>query len=454
MRDTSRRSRGRDRYDDRNGQTDRTAGYLPDRHRPDVDRRQRAHEQTAKGRLFSKGRATLVVSVTTDAPEFAPALARSHASDDVKTEILAITSASAPGAEADGWRYSKSGPRFSRLLCPCVTLHVEPGFTFIEKGLICLAQPLAWVQSDAFASALKQVFGQTGTGPALCSLRTLDRDRRLGELKRQFATPSVHFIDIDAPGFTPEKGYFQTEALPEYLASLRTTVAAIAAEDHSTTSEAAFLHGLPEACDPVTIATRFHCAPHGAASRIGWRGPLHCTAVGKVMLSQSGAPDSLDLTAQTARTITDRRRLSSRSAATGSRWMTKSSCPACAAWRCLGGTGRPCWARSRSPAGPGTFPILGRWQRSFPRSSPGRDPPGATGRSSSPSRPGPTLCLREVGCQFAPGLMRVCMPCGLAGTAPPGLAQGAVVHSVESEPQSPRFRRPPLRFRRARRGSG
>lgn len=251
----------------------------------------------------------MVVSVTTDAPEFAPALARSHASDDVKTEILAITSASAPGAEADGWRYSKSGPRFSRLLCPCVTLHVEPGFTFIEKGLICLAQPLAWVQSDAFASALKQVFGQTGTGPALCSLRTLDRDRRLGELKRQFATPSVHFIDIDAPGFTPEKGYFQTEALPEYLASLRTTVAAIAAEDHSTTSEAAFLHGLPEACDPVTIATRFHCAPHGAASRIGWRGPLHCTAVGKVMLSQSGAPDSLDLTAQTARTITDRGRL-------------------------------------------------------------------------------------------------------------------------------------------------
>jgi len=45
------------------------------------------------------------------------------------------------------------------------------------------------------------------------------------------------------------------------------------------------------------------------ASRIGWRGPLHCTAVGKVMLSQSGAPDSLDLTAQTARTITDRGRL-------------------------------------------------------------------------------------------------------------------------------------------------
>ncbi|WP_188479672.1 hypothetical protein [Primorskyibacter flagellatus] len=185
-------------------------------------------------------------------------------SGHLKTEILAITSASAPGAEADGWRYSKSGPRFSRLLYPGVTLHVEPGYTFIEKGLICLAQPLAWVRSDAFATALKQVFGKTGTGPALCSLRTPDRDRRLPGFLRQFPTPSVHFIDIDAPGFTPEKGYFQTEALPDYLAGLRTTLAAIAAEDFSTSSEAAFLHGLPAACDPVTIATRYHCAPHGA----------------------------------------------------------------------------------------------------------------------------------------------------------------------------------------------
>lgn len=41
------------------------------------------------------------------------------------------------------------------------------------------------------------------------------------------------------------------------------------------------------------------------ASRIGWRGPLHCTAVGKVLLAETGLPEDLALIAQTGRTITD-----------------------------------------------------------------------------------------------------------------------------------------------------
>lgn len=40
-------------------------------------------------------------------------------------------------------------------------------------------------------------------------------------------------------------------------------------------------------------------------SRIGWRGPLHCTAVGKILLGESGLPDGLVLTQQTSRTLTD-----------------------------------------------------------------------------------------------------------------------------------------------------
>lgn len=40
-------------------------------------------------------------------------------------------------------------------------------------------------------------------------------------------------------------------------------------------------------------------------SRIGWRGPLHCTAVGKVLLAETGLPEDLALVAQTSRTLTD-----------------------------------------------------------------------------------------------------------------------------------------------------
>ncbi|MEM1330072.1 MAG: IclR family transcriptional regulator [Planctomycetota bacterium] len=41
-------------------------------------------------------------------------------------------------------------------------------------------------------------------------------------------------------------------------------------------------------------------------SRVGWRAPLHCTAVGKVLLSAAGIPQGLELTRQTGNTITER----------------------------------------------------------------------------------------------------------------------------------------------------
>lgn len=40
-------------------------------------------------------------------------------------------------------------------------------------------------------------------------------------------------------------------------------------------------------------------------SRIGWRGPLHCTAVGKILLGETGLPEGLVLAPQTSRTLTD-----------------------------------------------------------------------------------------------------------------------------------------------------
>lgn len=40
-------------------------------------------------------------------------------------------------------------------------------------------------------------------------------------------------------------------------------------------------------------------------SRIGWRGPLHCTAVGKVLLTETGVPAGLALAPQTGSTLTD-----------------------------------------------------------------------------------------------------------------------------------------------------
>lgn len=41
------------------------------------------------------------------------------------------------------------------------------------------------------------------------------------------------------------------------------------------------------------------------ASRVGWRGPLHCTAVGKVLMSETRTPENLKLPKHTERTIVE-----------------------------------------------------------------------------------------------------------------------------------------------------
>ncbi|SCZ73588.1 transcriptional regulator, IclR family [Epibacterium ulvae] len=41
------------------------------------------------------------------------------------------------------------------------------------------------------------------------------------------------------------------------------------------------------------------------ASRVGWRGPLHCTAVGKALMAETRIPENLKLPKHTERTIVD-----------------------------------------------------------------------------------------------------------------------------------------------------
>lgn len=57
------------------------------------------------------------------------------------------------------------------------------------------------------------------------------------------------------------------------------------------------------------VAKRDGPSAMAMASRIGWRGPLHCTAVGKALLSETEPPDDLNLSVHTGRTITDLMRL-------------------------------------------------------------------------------------------------------------------------------------------------
>lgn len=53
------------------------------------------------------------------------------------------------------------------------------------------------------------------------------------------------------------------------------------------------------------IAKRDGAGAIQMTSRVGWRAPLHCTAVGKVLLGAGGIPDGLRLSRQTANTITE-----------------------------------------------------------------------------------------------------------------------------------------------------
>lgn len=55
----------------------------------------------------------------------------------------------------------------------------------------------------------------------------------------------------------------------------------------------------------VYIARREGVGMMQMTSRVGWRAPLHCTATGKILMSVSGVPEGLDLSPQTANTITD-----------------------------------------------------------------------------------------------------------------------------------------------------
>lgn len=55
----------------------------------------------------------------------------------------------------------------------------------------------------------------------------------------------------------------------------------------------------------VYIAKREGAAVLQMTTRVGWRAPLHCTATGKILMSAAGVPENLDLSPQTANTITD-----------------------------------------------------------------------------------------------------------------------------------------------------
>ncbi|GGE50376.1 hypothetical protein GCM10011360_41810 [Primorskyibacter flagellatus] len=190
-------------------------------------------------------------------------MGHSQRNNHLKTEILAITAATAPRAAEEGWRLRKSGTRFSRDLCPGVTLHVEPRFIFQHQGLICLTAPVAPVESRAVGRVLKQVFGTSGIGPVCHDFNVInaDPDRRSPGLKARFDASSVHFIDMEVPGYDDSNGHYQTETLPDYLAELRKTALTVMQEDYDLSSEAAFLRSLPTRRTP---GDAYYGNPHTA----------------------------------------------------------------------------------------------------------------------------------------------------------------------------------------------
>jgi len=163
----------------------------------------------------------------------------------------------------------RSGLRYAKKLCFGVTQYLDPIFTFTDGGKFCALQPKAPLESASTRKVFAQIFGKPGSGPAQINLQMRRygvKDRRSSLWKERFNSANLEFIELEVKELPREKGYYQTNELPLFLAELRKTVDAIVLSDYDISSERSFLESLPRSYTIENLTENYYGIPYGGAA--------------------------------------------------------------------------------------------------------------------------------------------------------------------------------------------
>jgi hypothetical protein len=159
-----------------------------------------------------------------------------HLKDQIKAETDHIMSIQSK----EGWNFRSSKQQFSKVICPGLSLHCLPCWTFQAKGGIASSQPLLFVRSEIVYNKGLQVFDLKENNPGQFLWHYQHGDlRNAGQGARKF-------VEFEVDYFCQSNGYFPGQYISQYLTDLLEFSVDFLSNKFDTTSEWAFVSSLPE----------------------------------------------------------------------------------------------------------------------------------------------------------------------------------------------------------------